>query len=501
MGEDLYAYNSSLMFTDTFTKVMNTHAIKAGISVERARKDQNFQNNEAGEMIYSNWGNGSTGNVFADTLTARPSQATFGTKSLDGNFQLWNIDFFVQDSWKVKKNFTLEYGVRFSKMTNNIERNGYGARFDVTRYDPGLGAYRDDTKTYMNGVAYAELGEVDKNLIDTRPIYIMPRVNFAYDIKGDGDLIVRGGAGVFYNRPMGNAEYDVIRFSPYAYSITMDAGSTQNFPGGRMDYNTMGQADPFAFVGGIAVPQSVSVESVDYPRYFTTSLSVGKRLPWQQFLEVGYVGTFGRHLLNSRHDNIVPEGALTEPSPTRSSARRSTAPSLTSYRKYPTLGGVGFWEYNATSNYHSLQATLSRQTSGRFQYFATYTFSKVLGMINSEYTESDPYFPRERSYGVLSYDRTHVANLSWNYMVPDLTKSESGFLKGLLNGWQLSGISNFSSGIPIRVSLSGDIPSDGMQQRLVRHRRRHGRDARARLPPRSTPATRRRRTPTSARSC
>ena len=136
VGEDLYAYNSSLMFTDTFTKVMNTHAIKAGVSVERARKDQNFQNNEAGEMIYSNWGNGSTGNVFADTLTARPSQATFGTKSLDGNFQLWNIDFFVQDSWKVKKNFTLEYGARFSKMTNNIERNGYGARFDATRYDP-----------------------------------------------------------------------------------------------------------------------------------------------------------------------------------------------------------------------------------------------------------------------------------------------------------------------------------------------------------------------------
>ena len=463
MGEDLYAYNSSLMFTDTFTKVMNTHAIKAGISVERARKDQNFQNNEAGEMIYSNWGNGTTGNVFADTLTARPTQATFGTKSLDGNFQLWNIDFFLQDSWKVKKNFTLEYGARFSKMTNNIERNGIGARFDATRYVAGQGAYRDDTKSYMNGVAYAELGEVDKNLIDTRPIYIMPRVNFAYDIKGNGDLIVRGGAGLFYNRPMGNAEYDVIKFSPYAYSITMDAGSTQNFPGGRMDYNTMGQADPFAFVGGIAVPQSVSVESADYPRYFTTSLSVGKRLPWQQFLEVGYVGTFGRHLLNSRNDNIVPEGALTRPSPTRSSARRSTDRSSRTSASTRRSAAVGFWEYNATSNYHSLQTTLSRQTSGRFQYFATYTFSKVLGMINSEYTESDPFFPRERSYGVLSYDRTHVANLSWNYMAPDLTKSENGFLKGLLNGWQLSGISNFSSGIPIRVGLSGDIRSDGMQ--------------------------------------
>ena len=464
LGEDLYAYNSSLMFTDTFTKVFNTHAVKAGLSVERARKDQNFQNNENVEMIYSNWGNGTTGNVFADTLTARPSQVTAGTTSLNGNFQLWNIDFFLQDSWKVKKNFTLEYGARLSKMTNNIERNGYGARFDPSRYDPSKGAYRDDSKTYMNGVAYAELGEVSNDLIPSRPIYVMPRVNFAYDVRSNGDLIVRGGAGLFYNRPMGNAEYDVLHYSPYAYSITMDAGSTANFPGGRMNYDTIGQVDPFAFVGGIAVPQSVSYESVKYPRYFTTSLSVGKRLPWSQFLELGYVGTFGRHLLNSRNDNIVPEGALTTAFPDIIQRAALDGSVVTPFRKYPTLGGVGFWEYNATSNYHSMQATLSRQTSGRFQYFATYTFSKALGMINSEYTESDPYFPRQRSYGILSYDRTHVANLSWNYMVPDLTKSGNGILKGILNGWQMSGISNFSSGIPIRVSLSGPISSDAMQR-------------------------------------
>jgi outer membrane receptor protein involved in Fe transport len=464
LGQDLFAYNSSLMGSDTFTKVLNTHAIKAGISVERARKDQNFNNTENVEMVYSNWGNGTTGNVFADTLTARPSQVQAGTASAIGNFQLWNIDGFLQDSWRVKKNFTLEYGVRISKMTNNIERKGLGAVFDPALYDPAQGAYRDDSKTYMNGVAYAKLGEVSKNLIGTRPIYLMPRVNFAYDIKGNGDLIVRGGAGLFYNRPMGNAEYDVIHYSPYAYSITMDAGSTQNFPGGRMDYNTMGQVDPFAFVGGIGIPQSVDPNSVYYPRYTTASLSVGKRLPFQQFLEVGYVGTFGRHLLNSQNQNIIPEGTLTAAFPDIIQRAALDTSVKTNYRRWPTLGGVDFWQYDATSNYHSLQATLSRQTSGRFQYFLTYTFSKALGMINSEYTEIDPYDPRHRSYGVLSYDRTHVANLSWNWMVPDLTKSGNGFLKGLLNGWQMSGISNFSSGIPIRVSLSGDMVSDGMQQ-------------------------------------
>ena len=464
MGQDLFAYNSSLMFTDTFTKVFNTHAVKAGLSVERARKDQNFQNNEAVEFIYSNWGNGSTGNVFGDTIAARPTEADSGTASAIGNFQLWNFDGFVQDSWKVKKNFTLEYGVRLSKMTNNTERNGRGAFFDPATYTKTQDTFRDSTKTYMNGVRYADLGEAPDSLIDSRPIYVMPRMNFAYDIKGNGDLIVRGGAGLFYNRPMGNAEYDVIHYSPYAYAVGMGSGSTQNFPGGILNYNTVGQADPFAFVGGINVPSSVDKSSINYPRYTTASLSVGKRLPGQQFLEVGYVGTFGRHLLNNFNGNVIPEGALTAayPDPVRRAALDGAA--KTPFRQYPTIGGVTYWQYNGTSNYHSLQTTLSRQTSGRFQYFATYTFSKVLGMINSEYAAPDPFDARHRSYGILSYDRTHVANLSWNYMAPDLTKSANGFLKGLLNGWQLSGISNISSGIPVRLGLSGDITSDGMQQ-------------------------------------
>ena len=165
------------------------------------------------------------------------------------------------------------------------------------------------------------------------------------------------------------------------------------------------------------------------------------------------------------------------------------------------MAGSDFWEYNATSNYHALQATLSRQTSGRFQYFATYTFSKVLGMINSEYTEIDPFDARSRSYGIQSYDRTHVANLSWNYMAPDLTKSNNGFLKGLLNGWQLSGISTFSSGIPIRRRPSGDITSDGMQRAwfgtpdVMGDDTRIGADRHVHLRPAD------RRTPASARSC
>jgi len=476
LGQELFAYNSSLQFADTFTKVLNTHAIKAGISVERVRKDQNFQNNEQMAITMgSGWIPGTTGNDLADLLVGRPAQVDAGTSSRIGNFQLWNIDFFVQDSWKIRKNFTLEYGLRFSKMTNNIERNGLASYFDPSAYDASLGAFVDADKQYLNGQQYVELGQTGKDLIGTRPLFVMPRLNFAWDIKSDGDLILRGGAGLFYNRPMGNAEYDVIRFPPYAYSISTDAYAPLPAGFDFLNYDALQFIDPFSRVGTQNIVASVSPDSVDYPRYFTTSLSVGKRMPWQQFLEVGYVGTFGRHLLNRRRFNVIPEGALLTAGQIgnadmsnplhRAALNEDLRNSL--FRPYNSLGDIQWWEYNATSNYHSLQATLSRQTSGRFQYFMSYTFSKVLGMWSGEYDPVDPFDERNRSYGILPYDRTHVLSLSYNWQVPDLTKGDNGLLKGILNGWQISGISNYSSGVPIKLRFGGDIIAGGVGQAWI----------------------------------
>ena len=168
--------------------------------------------------------------------------------------------------------------------------------------------------------------------------------------------------------------------------------------------------------------------------------------------------------------NVIPEGALLQGQignadlsvPVNRVALDDAA--LTAVKPFSSLGNVTFWEYNGTSNYHSLQATLSRQTSGRFQYFVAYTFSKALGLYSDEYRETDPFYPRGRNYGVLPYDRTHMLNVSWNWQVPDLTKSDSGFLNGLLNDWQLSGITTFSSGTPMYIGFSGDIASDDQSQ-------------------------------------
>jgi hypothetical protein len=132
------------------------------------------------------------------------------------------------------------------------------------------------------------------------------------------------------------------------------------------------------------------------------------------------------------------------------------------FRQFPDLGNVRYNEYTATSNYHSLQMTFSRQTGKNLQFFATYTFSKVLGLTTGEFADYDPIDARGRSYGVLNFDRTHVFNLSYNYNIPNLSPVNNAFAKGVLNGWQLSGITTFSSGTPLRLRFTGELTGGNM---------------------------------------
>jgi hypothetical protein len=108
--------------------------------------------------------------------------------------------------------------------------------------------------------------------------------------------------------------------------------------------------------------------------------------------------------------------------------------------------------------------TLSRQSSSRLQYFATYTLGRTKGTLGDEYRNRDPFNPA-RTYGIRQEDRTHVFNLSWNAMLPDPIKEGGNpIAKGVLNGWQLSGISTLASGTPIWLGFSGPAGSADISQ-------------------------------------
>jgi hypothetical protein len=167
----------------------------------------------------------------------------------------------------------------------------------------------------------------------------------------------------------------------------------------------------------------------------------------------------------------MPYGALSSgtfrgidlTNPVNRVAVASVGDNLATFRKFNSLNRLTLYDFRGQTNYNSMQLTLSRQTGRRLQYFVAYTLAKSEGTLGDEYSLLDPYDPA-RTYGVLAQDRTHVLNVSWNAFLPDggIGAMNNPIGRGLLNGWQLSGISSLASGIPIRLSFSGAAASGGV---------------------------------------
>jgi hypothetical protein len=467
-GYPISAWNDSFSITDNVSKVLNSHTLKFGTFIEQANKRQ--QSNHDTDITVAQWGQSTgTGNNYGDLFVGRPIEFTQATDRPLDHFRYYNYEFYAQDSWKLRPNFTLEYGLRFAYLPNNFERNGLGVLFDPSAYDPSQGVFINGDRTHPNGFRLAARGEIPKGVVDNPGIAWMPRLNFAWDIGGKGDLVVRAGAGLFYNRVQGNYDYYSSGQMPNMYSATVDtpwASAT------GLTFSDLKNVDPFSSLGAINV-ESRDPGSNNIPRVANMSLTVEKKLPGANLFTIAYVGTQGRHLPQRRAINIVPVGALLSGTvggsdlsdPINRAALDAAA--LRPFKPFPAYNTVFFDQFTGTSSYHSLQATLSHQSGKNLQYFLTYTFGKALGTVAVNESDgsafADPVDTRGRSWGVLPFDRTHVFNLSYNYNLPKLARGmlDHAILRGVLDGWQMSGITTFQSGTPIRLRFSGDLAATG----------------------------------------
>jgi hypothetical protein len=466
-GYPIHAWNDSFAFTDNLTKVSGAHFLKFGAFIEQANKDQ--QSNHDTNIVLGQWGQSFTGNNYGDLFVGRPLEFSQATDRPRDHFRYYNYEFYAQDSWKIRSNITLEAGVRMAYLPNNYEINGLGVLFDPRAYDRTQGIFIGGDRTRPNGYKLASRNEIPKGVLDNPPITFMPRLNFAWDVGGKGDLVVRAGAGLFSNRVQGNYDYYSSGQMPHTYSATVDtpwASAT------GLTFSDLKNFDPFSAIANVNV-SSRDINSNDLPRIANMSLTVEKRLPGQNLFTVAYVGTQARHLPQQRSINIVPLGTLLSGTVNGSDLSipinrvSFDGAAIKLFRPFQAYNTVGVYQFTGTSSYHSLQATLSHQSGKNLQYFATYTFAKSLGTVSTNETDgaawADPIDTRGRSWGILPFDRTHVFNLSYNYNLPKLARGsfDHAITRGILNGWQMSGITTFQTGTPIRLRFSGDLSGAG----------------------------------------
>lgn len=479
-GIPLFAFNDSYSLSETLSKVQGNHTLKFGGLIEKAGKFQNLNGLPEGQIEYEGGGGVFTGgNAFANLYSGVINGIDQTTNVPNGRFKFWNVEGYAQDSWKFRSNITVELGARLSYYTNNAEQTGLGVAFSIPAYKRGAGAFLTDATTGRpdptkpNGILTEASGQLPKGIFAKNPpLMIAPRLNVAWDLFKDGSTVLRGGGGIFRNRVQGNYQYGVLTAPPNLLTAHADSWGNGQQP---ITLDNLAQYNPITNPGALVRPniytQDPDPSSNIIPSVVTTSLSVARRLPFQNVLEVAYVGTFGRHLPQSFGFNFVfprTTGTLGNAN-LANPLHRAALGANSSYLNaqllpFPDWGSVKYNEFIGTSNYHSMQVTLNRQLGKSLQYFVTYTFSKALGTAAVNESDGDQSIDPlngKNSYGILAYDRTHIFNLSYNYNLPKIARGslDNKFFRGVLNGWQMSGITTYQSGRPMRIRFVGAAQS------------------------------------------
>ncbi len=265
---------------------------------------------------------------------------------------------------------------------------------------------------------------------------------------------MRGGAGIFYDRPQGNQVFDMISNAPGVLNSRLDFGRLQDLTssGGNDPYPTL-SLNPTAF-------------GFKPPRTNQWNLGVQHKLTQTVILDVAYVGSTSSDLLRQTQINAVPFGATFLPQnqdPTRvpGAVAGSTALPNDFLRPYRGYGNIRMWDYSGYGDYKALQTSVTRRFDKGFMVSGFWVWSKAQGINSTDQAAGVPNLTPEQTraldYGLVDYDRTHNFTINAIYQTPKVTENKGlGFL---VNDWQLSGVYRWTSGRPNTINFS--IPGIG----------------------------------------
>jgi len=445
---------------DNVSKVWGTHTMKFGFYWERAKNKQPSNNTANGQLIYGGtWGTGATGNAYADMLIGNISGG-YSESNFDPIISMHYspIAFYAQDSWKLSRRLTLEYGIRFDHLSPWIDDTGYGsAVFNPALYDPSAAG------TALTGFEWHKRNSnIPLAGTPSRLFYYEPRVGVAFDVFGTGKTVLRGGYGRYRFHDEQNVQAPSLQLGPGAYTY-----SPPNPKGLAVDGTTTDFPITFPYLASIAgkssyvVPGSITVVGLhddEQPMTQSYSFTVSQRVPGASTFEASYVGNSSNYLSNWNNNfgqlNLVPYGTLFNDPSVFGTGKGNLSPNTQSFEAFPLYGTIKEIRHNEYSNYNSLQASWNKQ-SGRVSYLVNYTFSKALG-IRGEGTNNGAGDPTNinNDYGVLQNDRTHVFNAAYIINLPSPIHGNK-ILGGVINGWEFSGVTQWQSGPPLQDVANG----------------------------------------------
>ena len=465
-GSGVLADQSSMIdaytFNDTLSVTAGNHRLRFGGEYRASQVEFFFNAFSRGQLIFTGFNNFLRGN----------GVSLIGSGVFDRDFRVKDVNFFVQDDWKINRRLTLNLGLRYDFYGLPVEEQGRLVNFLPDQAVIGTTA---NPAGSPNGFVQAENGnlpnvpKVEKTLVPSDKNNFSPRIGFAYVLDENGKMVVRGGYGIYYDRISTRfANTQLFNFPYFGLGVGLP-GVLRTFQDPFIPLPPPSQFPvaatipsplaPLAPILGVPVAGIFVDPQLETP--YIQQYNIGLQWEfWRNFVfDFGYVGNKGTHLLQLITLNQPAYNAATNSFTTR-------FPSSAISALKNATGGVQQVQTSSISNYNSLQTSLSKRFSNGLQFLAAYTFGKSIDYYSGAALNEIANVPGDqvnwrRNRGRSEFNREHRFVVSGVYDFPK-RDYESGIAKALLNNWQVAGIAVFQSGLPFSII---DNPGNSVIQR------------------------------------
>lgn len=394
--------------------------------------------------------NDGTGSALASFLLGLPAvkQRQAGIPQMQ--LRQWYADAFVQDSFQLTRNTTIQLGLRYEYMSPLVDIR-----------------YPNTNLTFRDGRPFVFVGGQQgfpEGLMHSNKLNFAPRFGVSHHVPGWG-VVLHGAFGIFYTPVDMNTWCNQRHNVPYVFPETQQSDNFTPAAGIIATHFDFGQP-----VLGQTTVSFAAFEADAPPQYIEQwSLSVEKSLGPSTTLELGYLGSRGLHLQRSRLINNAPAGpgpiGPRRPFTTLSFLPGTVLPDdITVANTTFPVSGINLLENSARSWYDAGYVNVRRRFSRGWTFLANYTFAKSLSdapdfrspMFESAIPQNSFDLSLEKGPAC---DIRHRFSMSMVYDLPGLGRG--GFVGALTRGWQLAAVYQAQSGYPLTISVFGDTANAG----------------------------------------
>ena len=358
-----------------------------------------------------------TGNPLEELLLGLPTDSGGAVMNNPEHLRTHSLDFFVNDTWRVKPNLTVTMGLRYEFNSPAVDAANH-----AQVYNPASGTL---VPVGQNGFPAAGYNAQDHNFA--------PTLGVAWSPAGHNSTVLRAAYGIHYDLSS-LAPGEGLYFSAPYYTLNV------YFPIQNLFNLSLNNVFPSNFPYPYPATATAFQRNLATPYIQQWNFGIQQKLGASRVLEVAYVGSKGTHLIDSRDIN--------QPQP-------STNPNF--LRPNPAFADIDIIESAANSVYHSLQARLEQRLWKGLSLLGSYTYAKSIDDASGFFsTTGDPNFP-QNSYnlsaerGRSDFDIRQRFTLSYAYDLP-IAKGHRW-----LGGWQSFGVLTFQTGQPFTVALLPDV--------------------------------------------